>query len=99
MRLLRLREAESTVYEHFVSGQVDYSGVSEKQLNELSAQLFANGAPIPFYPRKDQKVDQEVKRIIDDMGVTIPIVWVKDSLYLVGSNKIHLEKKGNKVTA
>jgi hypothetical protein len=33
------------------------------------------------------------------MGVTIPIVWVKDSLYLVGSNKIHLEKKGNKVTA
>lgn len=41
LRLLKLREAESTVFEHFVSGQVDYSGVSEQQLNELSKQLFS----------------------------------------------------------
>lgn len=97
-RLLKQREAENTVQEHFIVGQVEYSGASDKQVNDLCQELF-NTAPIPFVPRKNEKVDMEVKRIIDEMGVTIPIVHIKDSLYLVGANKVHLEKKGNKVTA
>ena len=97
-RLLKQREQENTVPEHWIQGKVEYSGASDKQVNDLCQELF-NTPPIPFIPKRNDKVDLEVKRLIDEMGVTIPIVWIKDSLYLVGSSKVHLEKKGNKVTA
>jgi len=50
-------------------------------------------------PRKGEKIDAEVKKMIDDMNITIPIVWIKGSMYLVGINKIDLNKKGEFVTA
>ena len=34
-RLLRQREAENTVVEHFINGQMEYSGASDKQINDL----------------------------------------------------------------
>ena len=45
------------------------------------------------------KVDLELKRMIDEMGITIPIVWIKGTLYLVGINKIHMEMKADDVIA
>ena len=56
-------------------------------------------APIKFVPKKGDKVDEEVASIIETFNITIPIVWIKQSLYLVGSSKITLEKKGEYVTA
>ena len=46
---------------------------------------------MPFVPRKGEKVDHELKRMVDELNITIPIVWIKGTLYLVGVNKIHLE--------
>lgn len=37
--------------------------------------------------------------MIDEMNITIPIVWIKGSMYLIGINKIDLSKKGEFVTA
>lgn len=58
-----------------------------------------NEPPIKFVPRKGEKVDQEVKKMIDEMNITIPIIWVNKSIYLVGNKTISLEKKGEFVIA
>ena len=61
--------------------------------------LFMNGVPIKFVPRKGEKVDMEVKKMIDEMNITIPIIYINKSIYLVGNKTISLEKKGEFVTA
>lgn len=40
-----------------------------------------------------------LKRLIEEHNITIPIVHIKGSLYLVGINKIHLEQKADDVIA
>ena len=37
--------------------------------------------------------------MIDEMVITIPIIWIKGTLYLVGINKIHMEMKAEDVIA
>ena len=48
--------------------------------------------------RKGEKVDSEVKRMVEEMNITIPIIWIKQNLFLVGNKSINLEKKGEYVT-
>jgi len=55
--------------------------------------------PIRFNYRKDNKVDIEIKQLIEELNITIPIIHIKGSLYLVGINKIHLEQKADYVIA
>ena len=50
-------------------------------------------------PRMESTIDQALKTIIDKMHVTIPIVWIKGSLYLIGINRINLEFKGEYIIA
>ena len=76
-------------FEHFVEGDLDPAGISEDEILKHCEELFTK-APITFVPRKGEAADKAIKKLIDEMDVTIPIVWVKDSLYLVGINKIHL---------
>lgn len=40
-----------------------------------------------------------LKRLIEEHNITIPIVHIKGSLYMVGINKIHLEQKADDVIA
>ena len=54
---------------------------------------------MPFIPRKEAKVELELKRMIEELRITIPIVWVKGTLYLVGTSKVHLEQKADYVIA
>ena len=37
--------------------------------------------------------------MIDQLHVTIPIIWVKTSLYVIGSSRINLVKKGEHIMA
>lgn len=64
----------------------------------MQDELFKN-EPIKFVARSNQKVDQELKKMIEAMNITIPIIWISKSLYLVGDKKINLEKNGEFVTA
>jgi len=88
----------NTYYEHFVVGEVDFGGVTEREIQEQCEHLFLK-APMAFIPRKGVKVDLEIKRMVDEMGITIPIIWIKGTLYLVGINKIHMEMKAEDVIA
>ena len=97
IRLLKLRDEENKAYEHYVQGDVDYTGVTEQEIEEQCEVLFSD-APIKFVARKNEKVDQEVKRMVEEMNITIPIIWIKQNLFLVGNKSINLEKKGEYVT-
>ena len=37
--------------------------------------------------------------MIEEMRITIPIVWIKGTLYLVGATRINLEFKGEHIIA
>lgn len=97
-RLKQQQIDENTVYEHFVYCQAEYAGVSDAEIEEQCHVLF-NKAPMKFVNRKDVKVESEIKSLIDELNVTIPIVHIKGSLYLVGVSKIHLEQKADYVIA
>lgn len=76
----------------------DIESVDEERLEEQANYLFEK-APIRFRPRKENSIDAEIKLMIDQMQITIPIIWIKQSLYLVGTVKLNLVKKGEYVMA
>ena len=87
--------------EHYIIGEDDIKTVDDLKIDEQSKLLFNSlqGAPIKFAARKNDKVDQELKNIIKEMNITIPIIWVKKTMYLIGNKIISIEKKGEYVTA
>lgn len=100
LRLERLpKEPEvEPVYEHVICGHMDYHGVDQQNIQHCVDQLF-HTAPIPFIPRPNEDLDKRIKEIIDHQDVTIPIIWIKNKMYLVGMNKTELNCPGNDVTA
>jgi len=109
--LLALREAErlrleklpklpehEPVFEHVVCGHIDYHGVDQQNIQHCVDQLFTT-APIPFIPRPNEDLDRRIKDVIEHQDITIPIIWIKNKLYLVGLNKTELNCPGNDVTA
>lgn len=89
---------ENTVYEHFVVTNNEYVGVTDAEIEEQCNVLFSK-SPIKFNCRKEIKVETEIKMMIDQLNITIPIIHIKGSLYLVGIYKIHLEQKADYVIA
>ena len=65
---------------------------------ELAEQLFTE-EPIQFIPRKNEKLELELKKMIDNLKITIPIIWIKGTLYLIGDKKVNLQKNGEFITA
>lgn len=89
---------ENTTYEHFILCHSEYAGVSDAEIEEQCHVLF-NKPPMKFLHHKDVRVENEIKQMIDELNITIPIVHIKGSLYLVGDKKIHLEQKADYVIA
>jgi hypothetical protein len=48
-----------------------------------------------FKARPGEPVDELIKQYINEMNITIPIFWVKDSHFLIGCQKIICEIKRN----
>jgi len=82
--------------EHFnetaAYGDIDLLGISEEELDQQCDELF-NEAPIEFKPRKDNEIDHMISRYIVEHSITIPIIWIKKDLYLIGSNRLSCELK------
>ena len=68
----------------------------EDEIDMHCEDLFET-APIKFRVRKGNKLDAGIKEIIDDYDVKIPIVHVKDKLYLIGTSRIICDIKGENV--
>lgn len=71
-------------------------GITEDELDEQCDELFKE-SPIDFKPRKNNAIDAQVAQIIKMQNITIPVVHVKDSLYLIGSQKVTLVIKRESV--
>jgi hypothetical protein len=79
-------------------GDPDLIGISEVELDKQSDELFMH-VPIKFIPRKSDAVDQMVGRMIYDYNISIPVIWIKAKLYLVGVNRVSLEIRRNSLLA
>lgn len=50
---------------------------------KLCEQLFTE-PPIPFVPRKGVPIEAELKALFDELQIGIPVIHIKEALYLVG---------------
>jgi len=54
-------------------------------------------APIPFRPRRNCQLDKAIAQIVSEWDITIPIVHIKNSLFLIGCNRVNCDFKFNSV--
>ncbi len=74
----------------------DLLGISEEELDKQCDELFSD-TPIKFRPRKNDVIDEMIAVYIRELGINIPIVWIKGSLYLIGSHRLNCELKGDQL--
>ena len=89
---MKIKE-EVVSYEHSISGDAENAGMSETEISALTSSLF-EAPPIPFVAKKGDKVDIEIQKLINELKITVPIIWIKEKLYLVGDKRLNLDKNG-----
>ena len=52
---------------------------------------------IKFQPRQFSKLDENILKLIKKLKVTIPIVYIKGTKYLVGTQHLEISLKNNNV--
>jgi len=72
----------------------DLMGMSEEEIDKHCIEYFTD-APIQFKPRAGEPIDDLINNYIIEMRITIPIVWIKGNLYLIGSQRLQLEIRRN----
>lgn len=50
-----------------------------------------------FRPRKGHQLDEKISKIIEFLKITIPIVFIKSNLYLIGSARVPCDLKNENV--
>ena len=66
--------------------------LDEEQFEQKCLEFFAN-TPIKFKPKKGNKLEEEMSKIIKKKNVTIPVIHVRGQLYLIGSIRSNCELK------
>ena len=49
--------------------------------------------PIPFKPKKGNQVDEAIYAVVKREKIALPIIPIKNNLYLIGSNRVNCENK------
>jgi|TARA_B110001450_G_C17321217_1_gene359511 hypothetical protein len=62
----------------------DLMGMSEEEIDKHCIEYFTE-SPIQFKARNGEPIDELIVNYIHEMRITIPIVWIKGNLYLIGS--------------
>ena len=44
--------------------------------------------PISFKPKKGNKLDEKIYELMEHLDVRIPIVFIKENLYLIGTARV-----------
>ena len=99
LRLLKLWEDQNTDYEHFADGDVDINAISEEHLEEKCQELFTT-RPIEFVPVKgeDYELHKDLEKLIIEHNITIPVIHIKGSVYLIGDKKHIIQQNTNSFT-
>ena len=69
--------------------------LTETEFEQQCEELFSE-PPIPFDARKGNVLETRMQQILQIEKVMIPVIWIKNDLYLVGSQKATCQlKSGN----
>ena len=71
---------------------LDTLGITEDELDVQCDELFMQ-APIVFKPNKNSEIDVLLAKTIKELKITIPIAHIKESCYLIGSQRVNLMLK------
>jgi hypothetical protein len=74
--------------------EADLLGMDEQEVENKCDEVFKD-VIIPFERRKGDEMDKEVADLLSKLGVTIPVLHIKDSLYLIGSQRLNLQFNGD----
>lgn len=79
--------------EHYVdSTNVKNNQISEWEIEKQVDILFSE-TPIHFKPRRKNDLDENIAVCIYNQHITIPIMHIKENLYLVGPNRYNCDLK------
>lgn len=78
-------------------GDIDLLGITELELDQQCDELFSE-TPVKFVARKAHELDQHISKIVDEHRLTIPVIHIKGTLYLIGSQRLNVEQKNDKLT-
>ena len=81
-------------FEHCAFGDMDLMGLSEEELDTQCDELFKT-APIDFVPREGNQIDMAIDELIKSQSITIPILHIRDRLYLIGHTRITCDFKND----
>ena len=70
--------------------EVLQAGISDDQFDANCDQLFSQQV-VKFNSRANNPVDEKIEELISIIGCTIPILHIKENIYLVGSEKLPLQ--------
>ena len=71
--------------------------LDDEQFEQKCLEFFAE-TPIKFKPKKGNKLEENLSKLIKKNGITIPIMHVRGQLYLIGSIRCNCELKIDQVT-
>lgn len=71
-------------------GDMDLLGISEVELDQQCDDLFQD-TPIKFKARKNNELDSHIEHFCYKLSIEIPIIHIKNDLFLVGSNNVTIK--------
>ena len=69
--------------------EADLLGMDEQEVENQCDQIFLETV-IPFVRRKGNDMDMAIADLLGKLEVTIPVLHIKDNLYLIGSQRLNL---------
>lgn len=78
------------VFEQPMISELALLGITEYELDKQCDDLFTD-TPIHFAPRKGNMIDSKIQFYINELGITIPIDYIKGDLYLIGSDRLNIK--------
>jgi len=74
--------------------ELELLGITVEELDQQCDDLFSQ-TPIDFVPRKRNEMDEKILYWIQELNITIPIVHIKNDLYLIGSERLNMKQNNH----
>ena len=88
----RIKQKQSSHHESLsINRSLNHSEI------EAQCDIIFKCPRMQFRPRKGHPLDEKISQIIHDLGITIPIVFIKANIYLIGSARVPCDLKNENV--
>ena len=73
---------------------IDQLGITEEEIDQQCDDLFYD-TPMKFKGRKGNPIDEKIKFYIQELELKFPIEFIKDDLYLIGTERLNIKQNTN----